>query len=51
MDRPIVFTSGDTKTDLRYVFMFSARQRLFAINCMQNKSFCVHNICVCIMCI
>ncbi len=24
MDRPIVFKSGDTKTDLRYVFMFSA---------------------------
>ncbi len=28
MDRPIMFKSGDTKTDLRYVFMFSAGQRL-----------------------
>ncbi len=24
MDPPIVFKSGDTKTDLRYAFMFSA---------------------------
>ncbi len=24
MDHPIVFKSEDTKTDLRYVFMFSA---------------------------
>ncbi len=51
MSHPIQFKSEDTKTDLRYVFMFSAGQRLFAINCMQNKRFCVHNICVSIMCI
>ncbi len=37
MSHPIQFKSEDTKTDLRYVFMFSAGQRLFAINCMQNK--------------
>ncbi len=24
MEPPILFKSGDTKTDLRYVFMFSA---------------------------
>ncbi len=33
------FKSRDTKTDLRYIFMFSAGQRLIAINCIQNKKF------------
>ncbi len=28
MSHPIQFKSEDTKTDLRYVFMFSAGQRL-----------------------
>ncbi len=27
---PIYFKSGDTKTDLRYIYMFSAGQRLIA---------------------
>ncbi len=26
MEPPIMFKSGDTKTDLRYVFMFSASE-------------------------
>ncbi len=30
MDQPIMFKSGDTKTDLRYIYMFSAGQRLIA---------------------
>ncbi len=30
MDHPILFKRGDTKTDLRYIFMFSAGQRLIA---------------------
>ncbi len=30
MGHPIKFKSADTKTDLRYVFMFSAGQRLIA---------------------
>ncbi len=29
----------------------SAVKRLIAINHIQNKSFCLHNICVCILCI
>ncbi len=30
-----------------YLFLFSAVKQLIAINCIQNKSFCLHNICVC----
>ncbi len=40
MGHPIEFKSVDTKTDLRYVFMFSAGQRLITINHIQNKSLC-----------
>ncbi len=47
MDRPIKFKNGDTKTDLRYVFMFSAGQRLIA---SKIKVF-VHIIYVCVLCI
>ncbi len=32
MERPIVFKSGDTKTDLRYVFMFSASKIIFFVH-------------------
>ncbi len=30
-----------------YVYMFSAVKLLIMINHIQNKSFCIHNICVC----
>ncbi len=30
-----------------HVFIISAGQWLIVINCIQNKSFCVYNICVC----
>ncbi len=50
MNQPIMFKSGDTKTDLRYVFMFSVGQRLIAskikvfvyIICV----YCVYLLCV-----
>ncbi len=29
------------------VFFISAVKRLIMINCIQNKSFCLHNICMC----
>ncbi len=50
MKPPIYFKSGDTKTDLRYIFMFSAGQRLITskikvfvyIICV----YCVYLLCV-----
>ncbi len=50
MRHPILFKSEDTKTDLRYVFMFSAGQRLIT----SKIKVCVHNIsvyCVYLLCI
>ncbi len=47
MGHPIQFKSEDTKTDLRYVFMFSAGQRLFA--CKINVF--VYIIYVCVLCV
>ncbi len=31
--------------------IFSAVKRLIVINRIQNKSFCLHNICVCVYCV
>ncbi len=47
MGHPILFKSGDTKTDLRYIFMFSAGQWLIA----SKIKVCVYIIYVCVLCI
>ncbi len=41
MDRPIEFKSGDTKTDLRYIFMFSA----------SKIKVCSHNFIIQLLCV
>ncbi len=52
MGHPIKFKSGDTNTDLRYVFMFSAGQRLIAskikvfVYIIYMCVYCVYLLCV-----
>ncbi len=41
MDRPIEFKSGDTKTDLRYVFMFSASKIKVFVHIILLYNYCV----------
>ncbi len=40
MDHPTMFKSGDTKTDLRYGFMFSASEIKFVFTLLYN--YCVY---------
>ncbi len=50
LDIKILFIPSHSEFILHFTFSiinFNAVKRLIAINHIQNKSFCLHNICVC----
>ncbi len=42
MNHPTMFKSGDTKTDLRYVFMFSASEIKVCVHIILLYNYCVY---------
>ncbi len=47
----ILLQNSKTYIWIRLFKKTSAVKRLIAINHIQNKRFCLHNICVCVLCI